>query len=103
MTDGRRHNPSSDTEWTDEDGRVWHRRGSRGTSLDARRVRALVASHKVLIATWRDFEVELFEDAGAKRAALDRLLRDAAHPDDVRYTEWHSDSAQRMLLVEHFC
>jgi hypothetical protein len=55
------------------------------------------------MAVWRAFEVEWFEQPDDKRAAMDRLRQEAANEDDLRYTEWRSDSANRLLLVEHFC
>lgn len=102
MTEVRRQNPSSSKEWVDANGRAWILRGGNARPLDERRVRTLLRSDGVLMAVWRSFEVEWFEDVDDKQAAIDRL-REEIDARDLRLTEWRSDPATRLLLVENFC
>jgi hypothetical protein len=103
MSEGLRRNPSNTAEWADDMGRTWYRLGGKRPLLDAKRVRALVASDDALMAVWQAFEVEWFERPDDKRDALHRVRERARREDDLRYTAWHSEAAKRLLLVEYFC
>lgn len=93
-------NPSSGKQWTDDEGRLWNRRG--GKRIGPRRVRSLIANESVLMACWRSFDVEWHSDVESKRIAIDRLA-DGAASDDLRSTEWDTTRGQRALIVERFC
>jgi hypothetical protein len=96
-------NPSTSRSWTDGDGRVWNRRGSRGEALDPKRTRALLRKAGLPLATWSAGVVRWFDSPEDKQAAADALYEAARWPDDVFPVEWKSDDGEHMLMLEHHC
>ena len=96
-------NPTTSATWTDELGRLWHRRGERGWNLDEKRTRRLLRSESVPLATWDAGTIDWFTDAPAKQAAADRLYAAAKHPTNIRPSEWKSTDGTHLLMLEHLC
>lgn len=94
-------NPASGSEWTDDQGRVWQRRGDSRSPLDEKRTRRLLRRPDVPMATWSAGEMRWAVAPDAKVAAAERLYAAAVHPGDVVASEWHAGDGSLLLLLEH--